>query len=157
MARKFCLVILRIINRHNHCCQKFRAPNCGKLDFLPPASDIKVAQFHQVIIHPFSWILVLFSLKIMKITQLGRKKKLDCWLLRVNNQYWLLFRTSLSTKINWWKECSWILKKLKNTLNWQETGKFDEKRAASDRLMKSSPILGHCQKVFFTRGRRFPN
>ena len=27
------------------CCQNFRAPNRGKLAFLPAASDFKVAQF----------------------------------------------------------------------------------------------------------------
>ena len=33
--------------------------------------------------------------------------------------------------------------------------KFEEKRAATDRRMKSSPILGHPPNSFLTRGRGF--
>ena len=29
---------------------------------------------------------------------------------------------------NWWKECSWTLKRLQNSLNRQETGKFGKKK-----------------------------
>ena len=39
----------------------------------------------------------------------------------------------------------------KNLLNWQETSKFEEKRAAAGRRMKSSPILGHPPNRFFVR------
>ena len=56
---------------------------------------------------------------------------------------------------NWWKECSWTLIRLKNSLNGQEIGTFEEKRAAAGRRMKSSPILGHPPNCFLTRGRRF--
>ena len=56
---------------------------------------------------------------------------------------------------NWWKECSLTLKTLKNSLNWQETDKFEEKRAAAGRWMKSSPFLGHLPNSFLTRGRWF--
>ena len=35
-----------VTKRHCHqCCQNFRAPNRGKLDFLPAARDFKVAQY----------------------------------------------------------------------------------------------------------------
>ena len=47
------------------------------------------------------------------------------------------------------------IEKLKNSLNWQETGKFEEKRAAAGRRMKSIPILGHLPNSFLTSGRRF--
>ena len=67
---------------------------------------------------------------------------IDCYLGRLNP--W-----------NWWKECSWTLIRRKNSLNWQEIGTFEEKRAASGRRMKSSPILGHPPNSFLTRGRRF--
>ena len=96
---------------------------------------------------------MLFSHNLVKITQLGGKQ-LNCWLPHeVDNRYsdidcspgcvipWI-----------WWKECSWTLKRLKNSLNWQETGKFEEKRAG--RRMESSPILGYPPNSYLTRGRQ---
>ena len=47
------------------------------------------------------------------------------------------------------------IEEAQNSLNWQETGKFEQKRAAAGRRMKSSPILGHPPKSFLTRGRGF--
>ena len=63
-----------VIWASDQCCQNFRAPNRGKLAFLPPASDIKEAQFLSNNHTPhFPNLGILFSRKIIKITQLGRK------------------------------------------------------------------------------------
>ena len=57
---------------------------------------------------------------------------------------------------NWWKECSWTLRRLKNPLNWQETGIFEKKKTAAGRQMKS-PILRNRPNFSLTRGRPFQN
>ena len=36
---------VQVMDRYYQCCQNFRAPNSGKLAFLPVVSDFKVAQF----------------------------------------------------------------------------------------------------------------
>ena len=96
--------------------------------------------FYQVIVCPISQIWVLFSLKIIKSANWVRKQ-FDCWLPReVDNWYQLLSRTS---------------KRLKNSLNWQETGIFKEKRGTTGRRMKSSPMIGHPPNSLLTRGRGF--
>ena len=46
-------------------------------------------KWHQINIHPISWIWVLFSFTIMKKTQLGCKIRL-LTSLEVDNLYWLL-------------------------------------------------------------------
>ena len=132
----------------------FRAPNCGNLAFLPAASDFKVAQFLSSNHTPNILIWVFFSRKIIKITQLGRKKHkiVDFhvkWIIDID------YSPGHLNLWNWWKECSWPLKKLENSLNGQETVKFEEKRAAAGRWMKSSPILGHPPNSFLTCGRQF--
>ena len=47
------------------------------------------------------------------------------------------------------------IEKAQNSLNWHETAKFEEKRAAAGRRMKSSPILGQLPNNILTRGRQF--
>ena len=41
------------------------------------------------------------------------------------------------------------IEEAQNSLNSQETGKFEEKKAAAGRRMKSSPVLGHSPNSFF--------
>ena len=55
-------------------CQKFRAPNLGKLAFLPAASDIKVAQYISSNHLPNFPNLGLFHLKTLDWLE----KQLDC-------------------------------------------------------------------------------
>ena len=56
---------------------------------------------------------------------------------------------------NWWKECSWTLKRLKALWTDRKPANIEEKRATAGRQMKSSPILGHPHNSFLTRGRGF--
>ena len=47
------------------------------------------------------------------------------------------------------------IEKAQNSLNWQETGKFEEIRTATGRRMKSSPILGHSPNSFWSTSGDF--
>ena len=137
------------------CCQNFRAPNRGKLAFLLAISNfIEKPNLYQVILL-ISQIWVLLSHQIIKIPQLGEKT------MRLLTSAWSVKSILIDLQDvhlnpwNWWKKCSWPLKRLKNSLNWQKTGKFEEKRAATGRQMKSSPILGHPPNSILTHDRRF--
>ena len=94
--------------------------------FSPTVSDFKKPNIYQVMICPIPWIWVLFSFKIIRVTQLGRKttRFFDFhWTIDIDcspGQYDLR---------NGWKECCWTLKRLKNSLNWQDIGKFEEKKS----------------------------
>ena len=58
---------------NNQCCQNFEARNCNQLAFLLAGSDFKVTQFLSKNHKPNFTNFVLFSNKIIRITQLGGK------------------------------------------------------------------------------------
>ena len=106
-------------------------------DFLPVASDFKMAQFYQVIIHPISKIWVLLSSKINLNHQLGRNQIL-CWFhMKWINRCWLLPSFSIQDLLIFKIDeriCSSTVelhastvKRLKNPLNRQELANLMKK------------------------------
>ena len=94
-----------------------------------PPSDFKVAVAHdEVIICLIPWIWVLSSIKIIKITQFSGKTNIVWLWCEVKKQYSFNFPGTFNPW-NWWKECSWTLKRLKNFLNWQGNSQIWRKRS----------------------------
>ena len=109
--------------------------------------------FYQVIIRPISQIWVLFSLKIVKISQLGGKtlKLLTSAcsgksLLIALQDVLLIPEIDEKNVLGHWKgsKTLWIT----------EIGEFKEKKSCR-RQVKSSPILGYPPNSFLTLGRPF--
>ena len=84
------------------CCQNFRAPNHGKLAFLPTQSDFKMAQFltsSHTMYSQFPKFGCFWAVKQSKSPN-WVEKQLDCWLLcEMGNCYWLFSRMSQSMKL----------------------------------------------------------
>ena len=132
------LSLTKLPNMYTILEYRLRLKHWGK-PVLPKIQSTTVANWlfcYQVNIHPISWISVFFSLiinygkkqtnKQTKNQQQLGGKQLDC---RLPHEVDIDIDCSLGHLhlCNWWKKCSWTLKRLTNSMNWQEIEKFEEK------------------------------